>query len=46
MPWSAFIQIFVRKVFRVTRNDRVRFQLLEGQLMEDASRRDLLIMSL
>ena len=36
MPWLVFIQVFERRVFRVTRNDRVRFQLLEGQLMEDA----------
>ena len=36
MPWSAFIQVFERRVFRVTRNDRVRFQLLESQIMEDA----------
>ena len=35
MPWSAFIQVFERRVLRATRNDRVRFQLIEGQLMED-----------
>ena len=36
MPWSAFIQVFEKRVFRVTRNDQVRLQPLEAQLTGDA----------